>query len=175
MTAITLVLVTKHCTLGEVLSCPPCLFALLFLSLRGCATLCPWNGSSTAAAVTSWLGTEQGARVKEHQWSPNRWYFSFPTSLSDYLPPSHEGNSPTHLHKPENRNMNDLFSLRHSPSLPVLQGMLAAALVTHRAPTSTSNSLNDASCPEISPRSLTPSTPSPSCDRNPHMHPVPGF
>lgn len=52
-----------------------------------------------AAAVTSWLGTEQAVWVKEHQWSPTRWYFSFPTSLSGYPAPSHEGNSPTHLHK----------------------------------------------------------------------------
>lgn len=142
MTAITLVLVTKRCTLGEVLSCAPCLFALLFLSLRSCAILSPWNGSSTAAAVTSWLGTKQGAMVKEHQWSPTRWYFSFPTSLNDYPAPSREGNSPTHLHKArKNRNMNDLFFPETQPKPSSLTGMLAAALVTHRAPISTSTFL----------------------------------
>lgn len=55
MTAIMLVLVTKHCTLGEILSQAPCLFALLSSSLRsfGVPVL-----PGMAAAVTTWPSTE---------------------------------------------------------------------------------------------------------------------
>lgn len=65
MTAITLVLVTKHRTLGGILSSAPCLFALLSPSWYcfGISVL-----PRTAAAVTAWPSTQQGVRDKEHQW-----------------------------------------------------------------------------------------------------------